>query len=127
MNTIIEIDVCNPKGDIRASIYVEQIAENRFRAEENELFLELTKGTEFETETDENGIYKIIRITKTSEYNTQTFLLNLGISEAEYRVIGDEIIKQGGYWQVDFGGIATVNLPKNSTLNIDALLKRLGQ
>jgi hypothetical protein len=37
--------------------------------------------------------------------------------------LGDEIIKQGGFWQVDFGGIATVNLPKNCNLDLDDIFK----
>lgn len=123
MSTIIEIELSNPQGELRAKIYVVPIAENRFRAEENELFLELTKGTEFETEKEENGSYKITRITKESPFITRIFYLNTQYTETEYRVFGDELIKLGGHWQVDFGGIATINLPKNSDIDIDELLK----
>lgn len=126
MDTIIEIEVYHPQVEQQAKIYVVQIAENRFCMEENELLLDLTKGTEFETEPEENGVYKIARITKASPFNTRIFYLSMAFTEAEYKVLGDELVKLGGYWQVDFGGIATVNLPKNSELDIDELLKRWG-
>jgi hypothetical protein len=37
--------------------------------------------------------------------------------------LGDEIIKHGGFWQVDFGGIATVNLPKDCKLDLERIFK----
>ena len=33
------------------------------------------------------------------------------------------MMKCGGFWQVDFGGIATVNLPKNCELNLEDIFK----
>jgi hypothetical protein len=50
-------------------------------------------------------------------------MLNNQFTEADYRVLGDEIVRQGGFWQVDFGSIATVNLPKNLTIDIDEIFK----
>lgn len=35
--------------------------------------------------------------------------------------MGDEIIRQGGFWQVDLGNLATINLPKESTLDLDEI------
>ena len=32
-------------------------------------------------------------------------------------------MKQGGFWQIDFGNIATINLPKNCELDIDEIFK----
>jgi hypothetical protein len=32
-------------------------------------------------------------------------------------------MRQGGYWQVDFGSIVTINLPKDSTIDLDEILK----
>lgn len=126
MDTVIEIAVYHPQVDQHARIYVVQIDANRFRMEENELFLDLTKGTEFETEMKENGTYTIVRISKESPYTTRIFYLGTKFTEAEYKVLGDKQMKLGGYWQVDFGGIATVNLPKNSELDLDELLKSWG-
>jgi len=35
-------------------------------------------------------------------------------------------VKHGGFWQVDFGGIATINLPKECEFDIDKIFKTLG-
>lgn len=32
-------------------------------------------------------------------------------------------MKQGGFWQVDFGSIATINLPKDCKLDLDEIFK----
>lgn len=50
-------------------------------------------------------------------------MLTFQFQETEYRLLGDEIEKQGGFWQVDFGSVATVNLPKNSTLDLDEIFR----
>ncbi|GAK77273.1 hypothetical protein JCM19296_2880 [Nonlabens ulvanivorans] len=34
-------------------------------------------------------------------------------------------MKRGGFWQVDFGGIATVNIPKDFEFNVDQVMKEL--
>jgi len=50
-------------------------------------------------------------------------MLTNQFTATEYRLLGDEIIKQGGYWQVDFGSIASINLPQNSNTDIDNIFK----
>ncbi len=40
-------------------------------------------------------------------------------------MLGAELTKRGGFWQVDFGGIATVNIPKNFEYDVDQLMKEL--
>lgn len=110
-----------------ASIYVDKVSENVFRAVENELFnCHLTLGTEFETRINKDGKHEIIRIVKESDFITKRFLLTSQFNKAEFRLLGDEIIKQGGFWQVDFGGIATVNLPKDCRLDLDRVFKTFG-
>lgn len=120
----IEIKIYDKREKLTTSIYVEQLSDNLFRIVENEIFnCRLTLGTEFETKINNEGLYEIVRITKESEYETKRFFLTSQFTESEYRLLGDEIIKQGGFWQTDFGNIATINLPKNSTLNIDEIFK----
>jgi hypothetical protein len=119
---LVEIEVYDKREYLTARIYVEPLSDNIFRTTANELFnSDLTLGTEFETRINKEGKHEIIRISKKSEYVTKRFLLNSQFNESEYRILGDEIIKQGGYWQVDFGNIATINLPKECNLNLEEI------
>jgi len=123
-DTPIQIEIYDKRQKMSATIYVSKIADNIFRALENELFnCRLTFGTEFETRINEEGKHEIIRIVKDSDYNTRRFFLTAQFSPSEFRLLGNEIIKQGGFWQVDLGGIATVNLPKDCKLDLDELFK----
>ena len=120
----IEIKVYDKREKMTTSIYVEQLSDNLFRTVENEIFnCRLTLGTEFETRLNKEGVHEIVRITKDSEYVTKRFFLTSQFTESEYRLLGDEIIRQGGYWQTDFGNIATVNLPKDCKLDLDNIFK----
>jgi len=93
---------------------------------DNDLFnCHLTKGTEFETRINKDGHHEIVKILKNSEFITRRFFLSPKYKESDYRVLGEELTKRGGFWQVDFGGIATVNIPKNFEFNIDQVMKEL--
>lgn len=120
----VEIEVYDKREKLTTTIQVEQLSDNVFRTTENELFnCRLTLGTEFETRLHKDGKHEIIKITKDSDFVTRRFFLTPQFKETEYRLLGDEIMKQGGFWQVDFGGIATINLPRGSKLNFDEIFK----
>ncbi len=120
----VEIEVYDKREKMSTTIYVEQVSDNVYRTTENEIFnCRLTLGTEFETRLNKDGKHEIIKITKESNFVTRRFFLTSQFKETEYRLFGDEIMKQGGFWQVDFGGIATINLPKDCELNIDEIFK----
>ena len=122
----IKIFVYDKREKITSSCYVELISENKFRMTENHLFnCNLTKGTEFETRINEDRNHEVVKIVKKSEFITRRFLLSAQYKESDYRVLGDELMKRGGFWQVDFRGIATVNIPRDFEFNIDQVMKEL--
>lgn len=121
---VVEIKVYDKREKMIATIHVEQLSNNVFRAIQNELFnCRLIPGTEFETRLNADGNHEIIRIIKDSDFVTRRFFLTSQFTKSEYSLLGDEIMKHGGFWQVDFGNIATINLPKDCELNIDELFK----
>jgi hypothetical protein len=120
----IEITVYDTRLKISSSFYALKLSENLYRMTENDIQNpRLTFGTEFETKLGLDNKLEIFRITKHSEFITRRFFLNSQFNETEYKLFGDEIMKNGGFWQSDFGGIATINLPKGSNLNIDEIFK----
>ena len=121
---LVKLEIYDKRERSISTMYVEQISDSKFRMVDNDVFnCRLVLGTEFETRINKDGLHEIIRITKESDYVTKRFMLNSQFQEADYRVLGDEIMKQGGFWQVDFGSIATVNLPKESTLDLDEIFR----
>ena len=120
----ISIEIFDKREKTIATEIVEKISATKFRVAENSIWnCLLTVGTEFETRINKDSNYEIVKITKESEYLTRRFFLTGQFSEEDYRILGDEIIKQGGFWQVDFGNIATVNLPENTTLDLDEIFR----
>jgi hypothetical protein len=123
----VKIEIYDKREKSITTMYVQQIAKNVFRMVDNDIFnCRLTLGTEFETRINRDGKHEIIKIVKESEFITRRFFLTPQFKESEYRLLGDAIIKHGGFWQVDFGGIATINLPKECKLDIDKIFKELG-
>jgi hypothetical protein len=120
----ISIEVYNTKERITTNLSVAKLALNEFRMIENDIFNHnLTRGTEFETFINADGNHEILTILTKSPFITRRFLLTSQFTESEYRLLGDEITEQGGFWQVDFGGFVTINLPKESKLNLDEIFK----
>lgn len=122
----IKIELYDKREKSTTTLYVEQLTANKFKMIDNDFWnCELTLGTEFETKINEDGKHEIIRILKRSEFITRRFFLNSKYQESEYRVLGEELTKRGGFWQVDFGGIATINIPKDFELDVDQVMKDL--
>lgn len=126
MDMEIKIELYDKREKSTTTLYVEQLTANKFKMIDNDFWnCELTLGTEFETKINEDGKHEIIRILKRSEFITRRFFLNSKYQESEYRVLGEELTKRGGFWQVDFGGIATINIPKDFELDVDQVMKDL--
>ena len=54
------------------------------------------------------------------KYVVRSFFLTSQFSSS-YELLGDEVVKHGGFWQVDFGSIAMITLPKTSKLDLDEI------
>ena len=120
----VKIEIYDKRERAITKIYVEQLAPNKFRMLDNHILnCRLTLGTEFETRINKDGKHEIVRITKESEFVTRRFFLSSKYKESDYRFLGDELSKRGGFWQVDFGGIASINIPKNFEFDIDQVMK----
>jgi len=122
----VKIEIYHKKEKVTSTLYVEQLSENKFRMIDNDFCNpKLTLGTEFETKINEDNRHELIKITKESEFITRRFGLTPKHKESDYRMLGEELTKRGGFWQVDFGSIATVNIPKDFEFDIDQLIKEL--
>ena len=123
----IKIEIYDKSEKSTATLYVEKISDTVFRMVDNAVLnYTLTLGTEFETQINKEGKHEIVRILKESDFTTRRFFLSPEFKTSDYELLGEEIIKQGGFWQVDFGGMATINLPKNSSWSIDSVFKEFG-
>lgn len=122
----VQIKVYHNKEKVTTTLYVEQLSENKFRMIDNDFCNpKLTLGTEFVTELNENGIHELKKIKKKSEFITRRFGLTPNHKESDYRMLGDELTKRGGFWQVDLGSIATINIPKDFEFDVDQVIKEL--
>jgi hypothetical protein len=119
----VKIELYDKRDRSTATICVEQLSENKFRMTDNDIFnCRLTRGAEFETRINKEGKHEIIRITKESDFITRRFFLSAEYKNDAYRMLGDELVKRGGFWQTDFGGIATVNIPKSLEADVKQIM-----
>jgi hypothetical protein len=122
----VKIEIYHRKEKVSTTLYVQQISKNKFRMTDNDFCNPvLTLGTEFETKINLENKHEITRITKESEFITRRFGLTPNHKESDYRMLGEELTKRGGFWQVDLGSIATVNIPKGFEFDIDQVIKDL--
>ena len=107
------------------SIFGIWIDDNSFRLTSNDPFnFKYTYGTVVELIKELNSENYILgKIIRESKYDTRRFKLNSSLKESDYRVIGDEIIKIGGYWELFLNSYAIVNIPNDSNFNLDEVLE----
>ena len=122
----VKIEVYDKKEKVTTTLYVEQLSKNQFRMIDNDLFNnQLTLGAEFETKINSENKHEVVKIIKKSEFITRRFGLTPNYKESDYRMLGEELTKRGGFWQVDLGSIATVNIPKDFEFDINQVIKEL--
>ncbi len=105
-----------------------KVSENRYKLTNNDPFSEtLTYGTIIEVlpEKKDKDTFVFKKVYAESEFNLEVIGIPMSLNEAELRVVGQIIIDEGGYWEVIFGGMGYVNLPKTSQLNVIDELNKL--
>lgn len=130
MENIIEIRLGFPdEGIIRSSSYeVIKTGEYHYKLMHNDpLSEELSYGTiiEVEPEFNEEGAYQFKKVAKISDFTLAVYGLPSSLNRSELMIVGNMIVQEGGYWEVIFGGIGYVNLPKNSALDVNDELNKL--
>jgi hypothetical protein len=124
---VVKIELYDKRQRSTTTMYVEKIADNHFRMIDNDIFnCRLNRGTEFITRLNQEGQHEIVKITKESDFVTRRFFLSPKYKESEYQFLGDELVKRGGYWQVDGGSMETINIPKDFEFDVDQVMKDLG-
>jgi len=76
-------------------------------------------------EEDRESKFAFKNIHRKSEFTSECIGLPMALKESEMRLVGQMITDEGGFWEVIFGGMGFVNLPKNSKLNVTEELNRL--
>ena len=128
INEVITIKMFHPGERSTGEYNVIKISDFEYKLTENNPFSEdLSYGTiiEVENKLNKDGIFQFKKIAKESDFRLEIYGLNLGLNEAELRLLGDKIVKNGGHWEVIFGGMAYVNLPKDSNLDIGLEIKKI--
>ena len=109
------------------TVDAERVGQDKFRLMSNSLCSEdLSYGTLIRADyrPGSKDVYDFVSVIESSSYTQQVYGLNYGLQEDKLREIGEMITSAGGYWEVVFGGIAYVNLPMNSTLDVEKEIKK---
>lgn len=119
------IKLKDANGSGSEMIAAEQVSDDTFRLLENPVFnCKINYGTTVKVIEDANGDLVMSKIIRASDYKTRLFMLSRSLNEMELRTkIGQPILDAGGMWEVVFGGIAFIHIPKDSSFNIDELFK----
>ncbi len=111
-----------PEQSSTGTYKVIKVSKNRYKLTNNDPFSEtLIYGTIIEVlpEKKDGDTFVFKDVYAKSEFNLEVIGLPISLNETEWRVIGQMIINEGGYWEVIFGGMGYVNLPKTSKLNVN--------
>jgi hypothetical protein len=124
MEPIIKpIKINSPDGGSE-TVDAEQVDNDVFKLIENPIMhCRINYGTLVKAHTDANGDLVLSKIVRASNFKTRQFFLSASLTETELRTkIGQPVLDAGGMWEVVFGGICFVHIPKDSGFDLDELL-----
>lgn len=131
MEKEIDIRMYIPDESATGSYAVIQLSEFTYKLTNNDPFNEtLSYGTIIEVEPqikedDDEKVYTLKSVLKESDFSINVIGLPSELNEKELRVVGKMITDEGGFWEVIFGGMGYVNLPKHSRLDVIEELNKL--
>ena len=121
------IRIFNRKEGVTTQLEVDQIGQSEFRLRDNDIVdPRLTRGTTIMAQRLEDDAYEVISVTVPSGFVTRRFFLSPKYTESDYRVLGDELVKHGGAWQVDLGHYLTINVPLDFPHDVDRVMADIG-
>jgi hypothetical protein len=126
MDTLIKmIKIISGDNGGSETVAGEQIDSDTFKLIENPVFnCRINYGTIVKAIQDLSGELVMSKIIRASDFRTRQFMLSASLIEIQLKTqIGQPILDAGGMWEVVFGGITFIHLPKNSTFDLDKLFK----
>ena len=109
------------------TVAAEQVSDDKYKLLETPvLSCRINYGTTIKVQPDEKGELEMVKVVRASDYRTRQFILP-SLSEPELmNKLGNPIRDAGGLWEVVFGGIIFIHMPRDSEFDLDALFKSVG-
>ena len=109
------------------TVAAEQVSEDTYKLLETPaLSCRINYGTTIKVLPDEKGELEMVGVVRASDYKTRRFILP-SIAKADLmEKLGNPICNAGGYWEVVFGGIIFIHMPRASQFDLEALFRSVG-
>jgi len=119
-----EFEIKIKKDNLTEFVTAVKVSDSIYRLTSNSIYNNsLISGTVVATSFDENNDLNFEKRLQKSEFNIRRFQLSSKYNQSDYMMLGEEITKHGGHWEVVIGSLAFINLPKNSSFNLDEILR----
>ena len=116
----------NKRLGTRYQLEVKELGPNFYEILYNDpLDTRYTTGTKIKTRINPKGEHEIVEFIK-SEYITQRYLLDIAQNINDLQVLVEELYKYGGSFQLDMGGMASVNIPANFSYKLEKVIEDYG-
>lgn len=83
-------------------------------------------GTTIKVQADEKGELEMVKVVRASDYITRRFMLP-SLSKTELmEKLGNPILEAGGLWEIVFGGIIFIHMPRTCQFDLKAFFTTVG-
>ena len=125
MNVELKLEILEQRTT--TTVLVEAIKENTWKLlEVNPLIDKFTYAAELITREKTDGVHELLEITESLDFEHWEAMLPTYYNREVLPERSKKFIAAGGYWQITFGGILSVSIPKNYHLSIDELTTSWG-
>lgn len=122
MNNKTEINIEFPfdsGGSVSGCVSVTPLGDDLYKLEETPLVDYAAFGDVIEVEEIDNGCFVFKRIAEKSKYKCHELVLAKSLIESEnFEKIVKRVEKEGGQWEIIFGGMVLINLPLDSCFDV---------
>ena len=109
------------------TVAAEQVSDDTYKLLETPaLSCRINYGTTIKVQPDEKGELEMVKVVRASDYKTRRFILP-SLSNVELmEKLGNPLRDASGLWEVVFGGIIFIHMPRGSQFDLEALFRSIG-
>ena len=109
------------------TVAAEQVTDDTYKLLETPaLSCRINYGTTIKVQPDEKGDLEMVKVVRASDYKTRRFILP-SLSKTELmEKLGNPIREAGGLWEVVFGGIIFIHMPRGSQFDLEVIFRSVG-
>jgi len=114
---VLTIEIYDKRERTTTAMVVEKLGDNIFRLVDGRSY-RVGYGEVFKARVNKDGLYEIMTVFREDTFTKRAFIVEASYSPEALQLVADEVMREGGYLELQLDYLAVVRLPKGNTFDL---------